>query len=82
MHRAVAVVATAAGDLPREHSDGIMAARAYIGQDLAFAGAGAGTPLLPRMGWDGYSAERVDRVAAAVVPMALAASGLERSEDE
>lgn len=80
MHRAVAVVATAAGDLPREHSDGIMAVCAYIRQILAFAGAG--TPLLPRMGWDGYSAERVDRVAAAVVPMALAAFGLERSEDE
>ena len=80
MHRAVAMVATAAGDLPREHTDGIMAARAYIGQNLAFAGAG--TSLLRRMGWDGYPAERVDRVAAAVVPMAQAAFRLERSEDE
>lgn len=57
-----------------------MAARAYIGQNLAFAGAG--TSLLRRMGWDGYPAERVDRVAAAVVPMAQAAFRLERSEDE
>ncbi len=74
MHRALAVIVATASGRPAESPDVILEAHALLGQCLGFAIARV--VVCRRMGWDDFSPERMERAAAAVVKMALAALGL------
>ena len=73
MHRAVSALAGAARGKPAEDPSAILAAHALIGQIIGFAIAKR--PLLHRLGWTGYTPERIEAIADILVPMAL--NGLE-----
>ena len=78
MHRALAVIVATASDRPADAPDVILEAHALLGQCLGFAVARV--IVCRRMGWDDFSPERMDRAAAAVVKMALAALDLPQVE--
>ena len=75
MHGAVSALTAAARGVPADDPGAILAAHVLVGQIIGFGIAKQ--PVLHRLGWDDYTPERVEAIAAILVPMALKALGLD-----
>lgn len=74
LHDAVAgLVAAATGEAPRA-PETLLLTHAVIGQCMMFGAAR--TLVWARLGWDGYTPQRVERIIATVTPAVLAMLGL------
>ncbi len=80
MHLALAAIVAAASGRPADTPDVILEAHALLGQCLGFVAARV--IICRRMDWDDYTPERMERAAAAVVRMSLAALDLPQVESQ
>ena len=78
LHNAVALLVGAATDQDAEAPETRLLTAAIIGQCMALGAAR--TVVCARLGWDGYTPERVDFIIRTLTPAVLAMLGLPQIE--